>query len=57
MSLREEFEILKSGQTVQPPLCTTPYLAVAGQTGDDVVDIAELRLMLLQAECDRIASD
>ena len=54
--LGEELEVLKSGQTVETPLCMTPHLAIAGQRGDDVVDIAVSRLVLLQAECDRIAS-
>ena len=54
--LDEEFEVLKSGQTVETPLCMTPHLAIAGQHGDDLFDIALSRLVLLQAECDRIAS-
>ena len=54
--LADELEVLKSGQTVETPLCMTPHLAIAGQRGDDVVDIAVSRLVLLQAECDRIAS-
>ena len=54
--LGEEFAVLKSGQTVETPLCMTPHLALAGQGGDDVADILALRLMLLQAECDRISS-
>ena len=54
--LREELEVLKSGQTVESPLCMTPHLAPAGQRDDDVVDIAVSRLTFLQAECDRIAS-
>ena len=54
--LVEELEALKSGQTVETPLCMTPHLAIAGQRGDDFVDIAVSRLVLLQAECDRIAS-
>ena len=54
--LGEELEVLKSGQTVETPLCMTPHLAIAGQRGDDFIDIAVTRLVLLQAECDRIAS-
>ena len=54
--LVEELEALKSGQMVETPLCMTPHLAIAGQRGDDFVDIAVSRLVLLQAECDRIAA-
>ena len=54
--LVEELEALKSGQMVEAPICMTPHLAIAGQRGDDFVDIAVSRLVLLQAGCDRIAA-
>ncbi|MDE0373916.1 MAG: hypothetical protein OXI73_15425, partial [Rhodospirillales bacterium] len=54
--LGEELEVLKSGQTVETPICMTPHLAIAGRSGEDVVDIVVMRLVLLQAECDRIVS-
>lgn len=53
--LGEELEVLKTGQIVETPLCMAPHLAIAGEHGDDFVDIAVTRLVLLQAECDRIA--
>lgn len=54
--LGEELEFLKSGRTVETPLCMAPHLAIAGQAGDDIADFLALRLVLLQTECDRIAS-
>ena len=54
--LGEELETLKSGQTVETPLCMAPHHAIAGQLGDDLVDITISCLLLLQTECDRIAS-
>ena len=55
--LAEEVKTIESGQTVANPLCMTPYVAIAGQGGDDAIEIAVLRLALLQAECDRMASE
>ncbi len=34
----------------------TPYLAIAGHGGEDVIDSATLRLALLQAEYDRLTT-
>ena len=54
--LTDEASAVESDQPVQAPLCMTPHLAIAGHGGEDVVDIAAMRLALLQAECDRVAS-
>ena len=54
--LGDEFNALKSGQTVETPLCMAPHHAIASQLGDDLVEFAVSRLALLQVECNRIAS-
>ncbi len=50
----EEIEAVKAGQTVKEPLCMTLHLAIAGRESEDIVDIACVRLVLLQAECSRL---
>ena len=52
--LGQEVEALKSGQSVETPLCMSPHLAISGRGGEDVVDIAVLRLALLQEEANRL---
>lgn len=52
----DEAKAVKSGQAVEAPLCMTPYLAIAGHGGEDVIDSATLRLALLQAEYDRLTT-
>ena len=54
--LSDEVGAVKSDRPVEAPLCMTPHLAIAGHGGEDIVDIAALRLALLQEECDRLAS-
>ena len=51
--LIDEVEAVKAGRTVEEPLCMTPHLAIAGQESEHVVDIVVIRLVLLQAECNR----
>ena len=53
--LIEEIEAVKAGKTVKEPLCMTPHLAIAVQESEHVVDIACVRLVLLQAECNGLA--
>ena len=50
--LLEEFEAVKAGRSVDDPLCTTPYLAMAGKPSEQSVELAALRLAILQAEFD-----
>ena len=53
----DEIEAVRAGQPVEEPLGMTPHLALAGQQSDQVVDIAAIRLELLQAECARLADN
>ena len=55
--LGDEIEAVRTGQPVEESLCMTPYLALAGQQSEQVVDIAAIRLELLQAECARLADN
>ena len=45
-----EFEAVKAGQTVSEPFCIAPYAASSGQDTDQAVEIASIRMLLLQAE-------
>lgn len=48
-----EFEKIKSGQTVNEPLCISPHVALSGIKNDQSHLIASMRLLLLQSECFR----
>ena len=52
----DEAKAVESGQVVEVPLCMTPHLSIAGHGGKDVIDSATFRLVLLQAECDRLTA-
>ena len=56
MRVSDEAKAVKSGQAVEAPLCMTPHLAIAGHGSEDVIDSATFRLVLLQAECNRLAT-
>ena len=49
----DEIDAVKAGRAVKEPVCMTPHLAIAGEQSEQVVDIAVVRFVLLQAECDR----
>ncbi len=46
-----EFESVKAGHNVAQPLCMNAHLALAGETNDQLADLAAARILLLQAEC------
>ena len=51
--LLDEIDAVKAGRAIEEPVCMTPHLAIAGEQNEQVVDIAVVRFVLLQAECDR----
>ena len=54
--LADEFEAVKAGREVEEPLCMIPHLAIAGEKSERTVDIAAIRLLILQAECSRLVA-
>lgn len=46
-----EFESVKAGHNVAQPLCMNAHLALAGETTDQLADLAAARILMLQAEC------
>ena len=46
-----EFEEAKAGQPVTQPLCMIAHSAHTGQTSDHTVELAALRILLLQDQC------
>jgi len=53
----DEYEAAKARQPIAQPLCMNSYYALAGQTGDQTIDLVVLRLQLLQAECTYVAKN
>ena len=51
--LVDQVDAVKAGRAIEEPVCMTPHLAIAGEQSEQVVDIAVVRFVLLQAECDR----
>ena len=51
--LIDEIEAVKTGQTVQEPICMTPHLAIDKQESEHLVEYVFIRLALLQGECNR----
>ena len=49
--ITEEAKAVKAGRPVEEPLCMAPHRAITGKESEDVIDIAAVRLELLQAEC------
>jgi hypothetical protein len=47
-----EFEALKAGKRVETPLCVEVLAALTGQENERTRQLAALRLLLLQAECE-----
>ena len=50
LRLVDEFKAVKAGRSVDDPLCMTPYLAIAGKPSEQSVELAAVRLAILQAE-------
>ncbi len=46
-----EFGTVKTGQTVEEPLCMNHHLSLAGQENDKSTEIAGVRIFILQNEC------
>lgn len=51
----DEFEAAKAGQPVTDPLCMNAHNAIAGEANDQTMELAALRMLLLQDECERMA--
>ena len=54
--LGEEARAVNSGQPVENPLCMTPHHAIGAHDSENVLDLAAVHLVLLQAECDRLTA-
>lgn len=52
----DEYEAVKAGQVVDDPLCMTPHLAIAGKESEHVVELAAVRMVIQQAECNSAAT-
>ncbi len=52
----EEFEAAKAGRAVADPLCMNAHNAIVGQANDQTMELAALRMLLLQDECARMAN-
>ena len=50
-----EYEAVQTGQTINNPLCMSPYNAMTGEESERINDLAAVRMLLRQAEC-RIAT-
>lgn len=50
-----EFKAAKEGITVENPICNSPHQALGGQPDDRAVEMASVRILILQAECFREA--
>lgn len=46
-----EFEMVKSGQDIAHPLYMNSYYALAGEENSRIIELAAIRILLLQAEC------
>ena len=51
-----EYEAVQTGQTINNPLCMSPYNAMAGEENEKINELAAVRMLLQQAEC-RIATN
>ena len=47
----DEFEAAKTGLTISNPLWMIPYQALAGEGDEKTLELAAIRILLLQAEC------
>ena len=46
-----EYEAVQTGQTINNPLCMSPYNAMTGEESERINDLAAVRMLLRQAEC------
>ena len=53
----EEFEERKAGRIVKEPLCMVPHLAIVGEANDQSVEIGLMRMLMLEDECLRAATN
>lgn len=51
----DEFEAAKAGQPIPDPLCMNAHNAIAGEANEQTMELAALRMLLLQDECERMA--
>ncbi len=51
----DEFEAAKLGEKVEHPICEIPHQALSGQPNEHVLEIAGARILMIQAECYRLA--
>ncbi len=51
----DEFEAERAGQPVADPFCMNAHNAISGEANEQTMELAALRLLLLQDECERLA--
>lgn len=51
----EEFEAAQEGKKVENPICNSPHQALSGLADDRATEIAGVRILILQAECFKMA--
>lgn len=51
----DEFEAAKIGKKIECPICEIPYQALSGEPNEQVMELAGARILMLQAECYRLA--
>lgn len=52
--LGKETKAVNVGKPVENPICMTPHHAIGAREGEDVLKLAAVHLVLLQAECNRV---
>ncbi len=56
MQVRNEYQAAQSGQEIEDPLCMNPFRAIAGEANEETFELGRWRMLLRQAECQRLAS-
>ena len=51
-----EYHVAQTGQTIENPLCMDSFRVIAGEENQETVEFGILRMLLRQAECQRLAS-
>ena len=51
--LVDEYESVKVNRAIERPLCMAAHLAIAGEEGEHMQELAAIRVVILQAECSR----
>ena len=49
-----EYQAAQTGQTIENPLCMSPFRLIAGEENDEIVDLGLMRMFLRQVECQHL---